>query len=507
MYRWAVRDVASAADVVCGMPRISLTRQELYDRVWTTPIDRLSRELRLSGRGLGKLCERHGIPVPPRGYWAKKGAGKQVKQPPLPAPSSYTATTLWFVVPDSRDAPDTSGDDPGIHPLIAFEQQADHHVAVPDDLAIVDERLQKTQQLLAKAKRDATGRIIPPATAIPIRTSRAAHERALRLMQALLTAFTLRGFEITRSQDGYHVRILAEDLGFVLEEELTSVDHAITFTEQKLIDRGLAWQVPKKDQVPSGRLVLVITNVRGVRQRWTESSKRLEDRLNSFLIGLVRAALGLKEQRAEAERRRLQQHEEERQRQEDARRQAELEQRWREERGRVERLEHLSDLRERHHRLSALVQDLERVLEPVGSSSEVGQWLRWARAHVSDSDPVARMARLVGRTVTVYYHGYDVDHIRTNGFSEPTRAPYTDKDVKAGVELTTNPGARGYYAGRTLPIELPEALLLPYEWLQQTSWTWRTFRVPAKLLNRVLKYGPTTAGPATDPGEGEQHEG
>ena len=37
----------------------------------------------MSGRGLGKLCERYGIPVPPRGYWAKKAAGKRVFRPPL----------------------------------------------------------------------------------------------------------------------------------------------------------------------------------------------------------------------------------------------------------------------------------------------------------------------------------------------------------------------------------------------------------------------------------------
>ena len=60
------------------MPPLTLTRQQLHDRVWTTPTDKLAGELGLSGRGLGKLCARHDIPVPPRGYWAKKAAGKRV---------------------------------------------------------------------------------------------------------------------------------------------------------------------------------------------------------------------------------------------------------------------------------------------------------------------------------------------------------------------------------------------------------------------------------------------
>lgn len=34
---------------------------------------------------LAKTCRIHGIPIPPRGYWAKLQAGKKVSRPPLPA--------------------------------------------------------------------------------------------------------------------------------------------------------------------------------------------------------------------------------------------------------------------------------------------------------------------------------------------------------------------------------------------------------------------------------------
>ena len=42
------------------------TRRELYDLVWKKPAETLAAEFGMSGRGLGKLCERHGVPVPPR---------------------------------------------------------------------------------------------------------------------------------------------------------------------------------------------------------------------------------------------------------------------------------------------------------------------------------------------------------------------------------------------------------------------------------------------------------
>jgi hypothetical protein len=51
------------------------TRQQLYELVWTEPVEKLAGKFGLSDRGLAKLCERHAIPTPPRGYWARKQAG------------------------------------------------------------------------------------------------------------------------------------------------------------------------------------------------------------------------------------------------------------------------------------------------------------------------------------------------------------------------------------------------------------------------------------------------
>ena len=70
---------------------VQLTRQQLYDRVWSTPAWKLGPELGMSGRGLAKLCGREGIPVPNRGYWAKLQVGKAPKPTPLPPvlPGTY----------------------------------------------------------------------------------------------------------------------------------------------------------------------------------------------------------------------------------------------------------------------------------------------------------------------------------------------------------------------------------------------------------------------------------
>jgi DNA-binding phage protein len=73
-----------------------LTRQELYDRVWAEPVDTLANEYGLSNVGLGKACRRHDIPVPPRGYWARKAAGQKLRRPPLPPrKDGDVSVTLW----------------------------------------------------------------------------------------------------------------------------------------------------------------------------------------------------------------------------------------------------------------------------------------------------------------------------------------------------------------------------------------------------------------------------
>ena len=80
-------DLAALVERVPGRS-ISLSRDELYRRVWSNPVESVAKELGISGRGLAKICTRFEIPVPPRGYWAKLAAGKRAPEIPLPSTDS-----------------------------------------------------------------------------------------------------------------------------------------------------------------------------------------------------------------------------------------------------------------------------------------------------------------------------------------------------------------------------------------------------------------------------------
>lgn len=62
----------------------SFSREELYDLVWLEPRRRLAPKLGISDVWISKICRGHNIPIPERGYWAKKKAGKKTLMRPLP---------------------------------------------------------------------------------------------------------------------------------------------------------------------------------------------------------------------------------------------------------------------------------------------------------------------------------------------------------------------------------------------------------------------------------------
>ncbi len=77
-----------------------LTRTELYEQVWTTPMRRLAPQYGLSDVGLAKIYEKLNIPRPPVGLWAKKEGAKAPAQPKLPDTDGHGH--FWASAPDGE---------------------------------------------------------------------------------------------------------------------------------------------------------------------------------------------------------------------------------------------------------------------------------------------------------------------------------------------------------------------------------------------------------------------
>lgn len=63
-----------------------ITRETLYEEVWAEPMIVVAARYKIFPNRLAEICERLRVPVPPRGYWAKKKVGKAESRPPLPPP-------------------------------------------------------------------------------------------------------------------------------------------------------------------------------------------------------------------------------------------------------------------------------------------------------------------------------------------------------------------------------------------------------------------------------------
>ncbi len=53
-------------------------RQELYERVWSQPVAKIAPSYGISV-ALAKICRKLKVPLPGRGYWAKRTHGHSVK--------------------------------------------------------------------------------------------------------------------------------------------------------------------------------------------------------------------------------------------------------------------------------------------------------------------------------------------------------------------------------------------------------------------------------------------
>src|SRR5436190_18055423 len=78
------------------MEKISFTRKELYERIWSTPVNDLCDQIDIDTMGLEAICRRLNVPMPEKTYWKKMADGKKVTGIPLPEKPLGTETVTFF---------------------------------------------------------------------------------------------------------------------------------------------------------------------------------------------------------------------------------------------------------------------------------------------------------------------------------------------------------------------------------------------------------------------------
>lgn len=369
---------------------ICLKREVLYEQVWSQPMIELAKHYGLSDVGLAKICRKLKVPLPGRGYWAKRKAGRVPPRPALPTLRKNDLEEIIVTKPELPPAePQTLTE---AEQLIALESLPENLIVVEPVLSTPHPLVARTRKWLHLAKPGKYGLLhTREQGCLAVNVGPSSLGRALRIMDVLIKALEARGHAVTvgaGDRPMTTVTVLGASLEIELRELVTQVPHNLTPAEKADQKHTMLFYAPKYDHHPSGELTLGIkTWCNGIRCKWSDSKRqRLEHCLNAFVVSLIRAAV--QKQARERERERQQ-----RQREEERRQQADQERIQREEAARLQALEQEVANWQRAKQIRAYVEAVRQVAEQrdgvIEAGSKMDGWIAWALRQADKIDPLA----------------------------------------------------------------------------------------------------------------------
>ncbi len=365
----------------------TMTRQELYDLVWQTPMVKLAEKYGISGRGLAKLCERHDIPVPGRGHWALTRAGYVMERDPLPDDPSLETEVSITGDPERRKERE---EHPDVAAQIAYE--AEHPIVVPAELRRPHSLVAASREVLRPRRPETLGTIWQRGSPLEIHVSPKQLSRALRIFDSLLKACEERGFGVSVGEEQNataRIDVKGEGMAVSIREPSRRTDHILTAREREEQRQGRGWSISRYDYNPSGRLILTIEeSADGNPHRWSDREKRpLEDCLNDIVVSLVRISVTvLKPRQIRWERERQIRAEEDRRRQIY----------WSRMNALTKNLQEWQKNQELRKFIAA-VEDAAENRDPTLKDGPFGEWLSWAQAVADQDDPLEAFINQLAR--------------------------------------------------------------------------------------------------------------
>jgi len=393
----------------CAMPdSVTVNRKVLYQRVWSEPVTKLAREFGLSDVGFAKLCKRNEIPRPPRGFWARKAAGQKPLKVPMPRPD---ATWDIKITAHEKDI-----QDPGLREEAKKELSQtvpEVPIEVPESLRGAHPLVSHSLHVLESGKPDEDGIIHPPiAGCLDVSVSKTSLRRALRIMEAIITTFEARGYQVKAqgepNSSGTFVELMETRVSFGMREVLVE--------KKEEADDSPDLQGPyvfrhsrfKAKTVPSGDLCLEIDPQRyryyrqgdGQRRKWSDGQRgQIEGFLNLFVAGVVKIAIGQREVALASEKRERERCEQEKLAAEQEAVRVAMWARIQAERAKVDKLLSDADAWERSRQLRAYIEfvrtDAVARGKDVHADSETGKWLQWALEQADRLNPLKESPRSI----------------------------------------------------------------------------------------------------------------
>jgi hypothetical protein len=358
--------------------KIIIKRDELYEKVWSKSSVEVVKEYNLSDVGLGKICNTLRVPKPKPGYWNKLKAGMKVTKTKLPPLREGERDTYELRNNEYArlEYPDT------IIEQVENEKKPENLIKVPDEYRPVHRLLKEVKIVKIKEREYSWS---SPSLALydyGIHVYSSTQERALRIFSTLLRELEIRGHK----------------LGVANNDRKNEIEVTVNEIKFKIMIKEKLERNPTKekdayrtyDYTPSGILSLQIEDyfhpiTVEAKTISDTPNKKLEYRLNDFIIALIKCSEAKKQATIiwEAERRKWQEEENKKQ---------DFYNRYAKEKKNYEKL--LNDSKEYYRcyelrlYIKAVQEDYISKYGSIQPGSELEEWLKWANLHADRMDPL-----------------------------------------------------------------------------------------------------------------------
>lgn len=246
------------------MKTIKLSRKEVYELVWSTPISRIVEIYALSNDGFKKICKKHEIPLPPNGYWLKLKYNKPLTKEIL----SIDFNGIDGIELTVREEGSIINTDQSPLTILTKQIQSDQNapLKVPEKLTKPDILTLQTKEFKSKDNPDYYNYRTSKIDVLSIYVEKGNFNRALLIMDMLVKLLRYRGHSFKRDINGFGPHIMIKEISFPF-----SIREA-----KKRIPSEKPYY--SSTYVPTGVLVLKIGESYKVME-WKDGTIKLENQL------------------------------------------------------------------------------------------------------------------------------------------------------------------------------------------------------------------------------------
>lgn len=396
---------------------IKTTRDKLHEEVWNEPMTKVAERYGISDVGIKKICIKHRIPTPPRGYWARKKAGRKDKKTIYRQVSDITLNRILIHRSERGITPEELNE----RKARTRKKKQEAKQLIPDDtLGSPGEQhplAERFHTRMTKKRPGYDGFITNRLkSCFQIHISPVSVERMTGFLSNFARVVKAAGHTLEPSDDGLLLRYEGEDITFELAEKTDRRPHQLTPKEEAELDKYKQYlkrregrtaydqwdwrdyvsepRVVEFDYNPNGRLVFRFTDggYDGLRRTFADGkTQTIEKLLPDILAGASCIADQMKMKR---EKERIQKLERKKQ-EEIARKQRRLKNLEK------HRILTLEELMGKWRNAADIREFVEAVQARVARSDKPGiadAWTDWASKYADSLDPltasIPRLARM-----------------------------------------------------------------------------------------------------------------